>query len=127
MGDPAVVKTGAGTSGRGNQPIVYPAINNAPTAAQLVQQILKNTNVTLKQEVIKLPELFGQARKDTISALDFISRIDECQVSNDWNNVTTYANFCLCLRGEAEKWVASKACYLELTSKRNLPPFQMTN
>jgi hypothetical protein len=108
-GDPAVVITGAGTSGRGNQPIVPPASNNAASAAQLAHQILKNTNITLKQEVIKLPELFSQARKDTISTLDFISRIDECQVSNDWNNVTTNANFRLCLRGEAEKLLASKS------------------
>jgi hypothetical protein len=69
MGDPAVVNTGAGTSGRGNQPIVPPESNNAAAAVQLVLQILNNTNVTLKQEVIKLPELFCQARKDTISAL----------------------------------------------------------
>jgi hypothetical protein len=52
-------------------------------AAQLVQQILNNTNITLKQEVIKIPEYFGLPDKDMISAMDFIARVDECQISND--------------------------------------------
>jgi hypothetical protein len=119
MANPAFVNAGTGPSGGGNQPIIPPAnpnqAANAAAAALLGQQILNNTNIMLKQEVIKLPEFFGQAGKDTMSALDFISRINECQISNDWNDVTTYANFCRCLGGEAEKWLASKARYLELT------------
>ncbi len=101
MADPAVIKAGAGNFGRGNQPIIPPALNlgnKAAATAQLSEQILNNTNVTLKQDVIKLPEFFGQTGKDTISALNFISRIDECQVSNNWTDITTYSNFCLCLR-----------------------------
>jgi len=73
--------------------------NNAAAAAQLAQQILKNTNITLKQEVIKLPDIFGQTGKDTISALDFISRIDKCQVLNNWTDVTTCANFTSVFKG----------------------------
>jgi hypothetical protein len=87
--DPEVVNASAGTSGGGNQPIVPLADSNAAAAAQLAQQILNNTNLMLKQEVIKLPEFFGQAREDTISPLDFISRIDECQVLNDWSDITS--------------------------------------
>ena len=56
--------------------IVDPAAQGA--AAQLAQQILANTNMTFKQEVVKLPKFYGQPEKDRISALDFISRIDEC-------------------------------------------------
>jgi hypothetical protein len=85
--------------------VVDPAQQNA--AAQLAQQILANTNVTLKQEVIKLSEFYGQTGKDTISAMKIISRIDRCHVSNDWNDVTTFASFQLCLRGEAKEWLAS--------------------
>jgi hypothetical protein len=50
--------------------------------AQLAKQILANTNMTLKQEVVKLPEFYGQPEKDTISGLDFISRIAECQMAS---------------------------------------------
>jgi hypothetical protein len=66
-------------------------------AAQLAQQILANTNITLKQEVVKIPEFWGEKAKDTITAQQFISRIDKCQISNDWNNTMTFANFSLCL------------------------------
>ena len=44
-----------------------------------------------------------------------MARIDECQIANDWNDTTTYANFSLCLRGEADEWLASKVRLLELT------------
>ena len=79
----------AGGSGTGNNANV--AQNNAPVqqnvvvnpvaqqaAAQLAQQILANTNVTLKQEIVKIPEYFGKRAKDTVTAQEFISRIDEC-------------------------------------------------
>jgi len=36
--------------------VIYPAAQNA--AAQLAQQILANTNVTLKKEVVKIPNFF---------------------------------------------------------------------
>jgi hypothetical protein len=53
----------AGGSGTGcvvqNQNIVIDlAAQNA--AAQLAQQILANTNVMLKQEIVKIPEYFGK-------------------------------------------------------------------
>jgi hypothetical protein len=81
-------------------------------AAQLAQQILNITKDTLKQEVIKIPEFYGQTNKDTISAMDFISRVDKCQISKDWNDITTFANFRLCLRGEAERWLTSTIRHL---------------
>jgi UDP-2,3-diacylglucosamine pyrophosphatase LpxH len=81
----------------------------------LAQQILNNINIKLKKEVIKLPGFYGQSNKDTIFAMDFISRIDKCQISNDWNDIATYSNFWLCLHGEAKEWLASKARHLHLT------------
>jgi hypothetical protein len=60
--------------------IVEQAAQNA--IAQLAKQILANTNVTLKTEVIKLPEHCGQTGKDTIYDLEFIFQINECQVTN---------------------------------------------
>jgi hypothetical protein len=114
----------AGGSGTGNNAnvapnapqnvVVNPAAQNA--AAQLAQQILANTNVTLKQEIVKIPEFFGKKGKDTVTAQEFINRIDECQVSNDWNVVTTFANFRLCLRREADEWLSSTVRHLKLTA-----------
>jgi hypothetical protein len=86
----------AGGSGAGrnvlvnNQNVVIDA-NAQNAAAQMVQQILANTNVTLKQELVKILDLWGEKAKDTITATQFMARINECQVANNWNNTTTYA------------------------------------
>ena len=90
--------------------------NAQAAAAQLAQQILANTNVTLKQELVKIPDFCGEKGKDTVTATQFMARIDECQVANDWNDTTTYANFSLCLKGKADEWLASKVRLLELTA-----------
>jgi hypothetical protein len=85
-------------------------------AAKMAQQILTNTNVTLKQELVKIPDFWGEKGKDTVTATQFMARIDECQVANDWNDTTTYANFSLCLRGEADEWLACTVRLHELTA-----------
>ena len=89
--------------------------NAQAAAAQMAQQILANTNVTLKQELVKIPDFWGEKGKDTVTPTQFMARIDECQIANNWNDTTTYANFSLCLRGEADEWLASKVRLLELT------------
>jgi len=110
----------AGGSGTGRtvpvqaQNVVIDA-NAQAAAAQMAQQILANTNVTLKQELVKIPDFWGEKGKDTVTPTQFMARIDECQIANDWNDTTTYANFSLCLRGEADEWLASKVRLLELT------------
>jgi hypothetical protein len=123
MTDP--VAGGSGT-GRVNVPVqqnVVPVQQNVVidqaaqnAAAQMAQQILANTNVTLKQELVKIPDFWGEKAKDTVTPTQFMARIDECQVANEWNDTTTYANFSLCLRGEADEWLASKVRLLELTA-----------
>jgi hypothetical protein len=92
--------------------IIDPATQNV--AAQLAQQILAKTNVTLKQEIVKIPDFWGEKGKDTVTAAQFINRIDKCQVSNDWNDTTTFANFSLCLSDEADEWFSSTCQLLEL-------------
>jgi hypothetical protein len=112
--NPVAGGSGAGHVVQNQNVVIDPAARNA--AAQLAQQILANTNVMLKQEIVKIPEFFGKKSKDTVTAQEFISRIDECQVSNDWNNTMTFANFWLCLCGEAEEWLSSTVCHLKLTA-----------
>jgi hypothetical protein len=98
-----------------NQNVVIDA-NAQAAAAQMAQQILANTNVMLKQELVKIPDFWGEKGKDTIMATQFMARIDECQVVNDWNDTTTYANFSLCLRGEAVEWLACTIRLHEFTA-----------
>jgi hypothetical protein len=70
----------AGGSGTGNNAVVPPVQQNVvvnpaaqQAAAQLAQQILANTNVTLKQEIVKIPEFFGEKGKDTVTAQEFVT------------------------------------------------------
>ena len=83
--------------------------------AQLDQQILTNTNVTLMHQIIKIPEFFGQKGKDTITAIDFIASVDKCATSNVWNNITMSSNFCLYLHGSADKWLTTIVRQMHLT------------
>ncbi len=83
-------------------------------AAQLAWQIMANTNITMKTEVVKLPDFYGQLEKDTISASEFMARMDECQVTNEWNDITTFSYFRLALRGQADKWLSSIVRHLQL-------------
>jgi hypothetical protein len=82
-----------------NQNVVIDQVAQT-AAAQLAQQILADTNVTLKQEIVKIPDFWGEKGKDTVTVTQFISSIDKCQVSNKWNDATTFANFSLSLRGD---------------------------
>jgi hypothetical protein len=110
----------AGGSGAGrnvpvnNQNVVINQ-NAQNVAAQMAQKILANTNVMLKQELVKIPDFWGEKSKDTVTATQFMARIYECQIANDWNNTTTYANFSLCLWGEADEWLAYTVQLHDLT------------
>ena len=69
----------------------------------------------MKTEVVKLPDFYGDPAKDTITALEFMARIDECQITNEWNDITTFSYFRLALRGQADKWLSSVVHHLQLT------------
>jgi hypothetical protein len=68
-----------------------------------------------------------------------MARIDECQVTNEWNDITTYSYFRLALRVQADKWLSSIVRHLQLTAaqkhglasdqflKQNLLLSQMTS
>jgi hypothetical protein len=93
---------------------VQPPIQGNNDAANLARQIQANTNVTMKTEVIKLPEFYGDLSKDTTMALEFMARIKQCQVTNEWNDITTFSYFRLALRGQADKWLSSVVRHLQL-------------
>jgi hypothetical protein len=58
---PVAGGSGAGRMAQNQNVVINPAAQNA--AAQLAEQILVNTNVTLKQEIVKIPEYFGKKSK----------------------------------------------------------------
>jgi len=116
MSDPPAGGSGTGRTVPVQAQNVVIDANAQAAAAQMAQQILANTNVTLKQELVKIPDFWGEKGKDTVTATQFMARIDECQVANDLKDTTTYANFSLCLRGEADEWLTSKVRLLELTA-----------
>jgi hypothetical protein len=120
MSDPQAGGSGTGRTVPVQAQNVVIDANAQAAAAQMAQQILANTNVTLKQELVKIPDFGGEKGKDTVTATQFMARINECQVANDWNDTTTYANFSLCLRGEADEWLASKVRLLELTAAQRM-------
>jgi hypothetical protein len=93
-----------------------PVIQENNDSAQLARQIQANTNVTMKTEVVKLPDFYGEPGKDTIITLEFMARIDECQVTNAWNDITMFSYFRLVLRGQADKWLISIIRHLQLTA-----------
>ncbi len=66
-------------------------------------------------EVVKLPDFYRDPSKDTITALEFMARIDECRVTNEWNNIMTFSYSWLALRRQADKWLSSVVSQLQLT------------
>jgi hypothetical protein len=102
-----------------------PPIQGNNDAANLARQIQANTNVTMKMEVVKLPKFYGDLSKDTITALEFMAIIYECQVTNEWNDITTFSYFWLALRGQADKWVSSVVRHLQLMpAQKNMDSHQ---
>jgi hypothetical protein len=59
------------------------------------------TNFNLRVEQNKIPEFFGTKSKDTISALDFIRRLEDLTKTNRWTNAQTYYHFANSLRNPA--------------------------
>ncbi len=84
--------------------------------ALLNWQIQANTNITMKTEVVKLLDFYRKPNKDTITALKFMAHIEECQITNQWNDIMTSSYFWLALHGQAEKWLSSIVCHLQLTA-----------
>ncbi len=55
----------------------------------------------------KIPEFFGAKSKDTISAADFIRRLEDLAKTNRWTDTQTYHHFANSLRNPAREWLSS--------------------
>ena len=65
------------------------------------------TNFNLRVEQNKIPEFFGAKSKDTISAADFIRRLEYLAKTNRWTDAQTYHHFANSLRNPAREWLSS--------------------
>ena len=59
------------------------------------------TNFNLRVEQNKIPEFFGAKSKDTISAADFIRRLEDLAKTNRWTDAQAYHHFANSLRNPA--------------------------
>jgi Ty3 transposon capsid-like protein len=55
----------------------------------------------------KIPEFFCTKSKDTISAADFICRLEGLAKTNQWSDAQTYYHFANSLRNPAREWLSS--------------------
>ncbi len=65
------------------------------------------TNFNLRVEQNKIPEFFGAKSKDTISAADFIQRLEDLAKTNRWTDAQTYHHFANSLRNPPQEWLSS--------------------
>jgi serine/threonine protein kinase len=65
------------------------------------------TNFNLRVEQNKIPEFFGAKSKDTISAADFIRRLEDLAKTNRWTDTQTYHHFANSLQNPAREWLSS--------------------
>ncbi len=61
------------------------------------------TKFSFKVEQNKIPEFFGEKGKDTISAMDYITRVDDLTANNGCRKTAAYNNFANSLREGASE------------------------
>ena len=83
-------------------PVNQPAGQVPIVQAQVVPAA--NGNMDLKIQQTKLPEFWGQKDKDSISANEFVKRVDKLKSANNWSEKVAFDNVGLALKGEANVW-----------------------
>jgi len=64
--------------------------------------------MAVKVQQTKLPEFWGQKDKDSITANEFVKRVDKMMSANNWFNKIAFDNFGLALLGSANTWPDSQ-------------------
>jgi hypothetical protein len=97
-------------------PIQPPAAQVPIVQAQVVPN--PNGNMDLKIQQTKLPEFWGQKDKDSISANEFVKRVDKMMSANNWSDKVAFDNFGLALKGEANTWLDSQVILKKIIGDR---------
>jgi hypothetical protein len=87
-------------------PVNQPANNVPIVQAQVVQGA--DGGMAVKVQQTKPPEFWGQKDKDSITANEFVKRVDKMMSANNWANKIAFNNFGLALRGSANTWLDSQ-------------------
>ncbi len=81
------------------QPLVA-LVNQPANNVPIVQaQVVQGTDggMAVKVQQTKLPEFWGQKDKDSITANEFVKRVDKMMSANNWPNKMAFDNFGLAL------------------------------
>jgi hypothetical protein len=97
-------------------PVVPPAAQVPIVQAQVIPN--PNGNLDLKIQQTKLPEIWGQKDKDSISANEFVKRVDKMMSANNWSDKVAFDNFGLALKGEANTWLDSQVMLKKIVGDR---------
>jgi hypothetical protein len=97
-------------------PVVPPAAQVPIVQAQVVPN--PNGNMDLKIQQTKLPEFWGQKDKDSISANEFVKRVDKMMSANIWSDKVAFDNFGLALKVEANTWLDSQVMLKKIVGDR---------
>jgi hypothetical protein len=97
-------------------PVVPPAGQVPIVQAQWQQN--PNGNIDLKLQQTKLPEFWGQKEKDSISAHEFVKRVDKMASANNWSDKVAFDNVGLALKGEANIWLDSQVTLKHIEGDR---------
>ena len=80
--------------------------------AQVVQGADGGMAVKVHQK--KLPEFWGQKDKDSITANEFVKRVDKMMSANNWSNKIAFDIFGLALHGSANTWLDSQVTLMKI-------------
>ena len=97
-------------------PVNQPAGQVPIVQAQVVPAA--NGNMDLKIQQTKLPEFWGQKDKDSISANEFVKRVDKLKSANNWSEKVAFDNVGLALKGEANVWLDSQVTLKHIEGDR---------
>jgi len=85
----------------------------APVNDQLINQaqVVQGADgaIALKVEQTKLPEFWGNKTKDSITANEFVKRINNMAKTNNWADNIAFSNFAMALHRYANTLLTAKS------------------
>ncbi len=81
--------------------MINPLTRSRLSQVQMVQSLEKF-------EQTKLPKFWGYKSKDSITANEFVKRIDNMTKANNWADNIALSNFTMALQGSANFWLDSQ-------------------
>ncbi len=74
--------------------------------------------MAVKVQQTKLPEFWGQKEKDSISANEFVKRVDKMMSANNWTGKVAFDNFGLAFKGETNTWLDAQVLLKKIVGDR---------